>query len=229
MWSLGTLEQQNGQSGKIRTRLSEVGIMSLNRHDYARCLLAVPTQSGCGTAPCHRSQIYRHPALVGHAIIHFVRCLFHVLMKEVGIDPLTTPPGAIPNPKARADRRLKHGHQAQNSCEKIVLLPGPLRFRGRWDWRYCGFLMPAVEPTSGSLPNKPGRPGVLSLSNKPLRQARVVDVGLLLQLQSWVIVLRKDCPSPWSSPFSWPLGLACLWLSAPLSGFAAIMRKKVPE
>ncbi|KAJ3172713.1 Brefeldin A-inhibited guanine nucleotide-exchange protein 1 [Geranomyces variabilis] len=33
------------------------------------------------------------------AIIHFFRCLCHVSMEEVGIDPLTTPVGAIPNPK----------------------------------------------------------------------------------------------------------------------------------
>ncbi|KAJ3152336.1 Brefeldin A-inhibited guanine nucleotide-exchange protein 2 [Geranomyces michiganensis] len=33
------------------------------------------------------------------AIIHFFRCLCHVSMEEVGIDPLTTPVGAIPNSK----------------------------------------------------------------------------------------------------------------------------------
>ncbi|TPX57839.1 transaldolase [Powellomyces hirtus] len=47
------------------------------------------------------------------AIIHFFKCLCHVSMEEVGIDPLTTPPGAIPNAKSM---------QATGSAPRMYLL-----------------------------------------------------------------------------------------------------------
>ncbi|KAJ3010196.1 Brefeldin A-inhibited guanine nucleotide-exchange protein 1 [Thoreauomyces humboldtii] len=47
------------------------------------------------------------------AIIHFFRCLCHVSMEEVGLDPVTTPTGSIPNAKTI---------QASGSAPRMYLL-----------------------------------------------------------------------------------------------------------